>query len=218
MRTGLLTTGKIYDVLIEKTSMYQVVDNEGNETWHMKSKFEVVKEANQMFKVGDIVKGKNNSPYYFTNIDMTKAKVLDVSSTGNNNIYIEILEHKKFPEKKGHTYWVNSKHFELVAPVETVKYKGEEYITENRAGEIVLVPVLDVESNKRFDDKFKADRVIWNRAKGTTTIHYTIGSGSKVHTMTAQVKPGDTFDKQKGFEVCCIKARIRIWQDKLSKY
>lgn len=56
------------------------------------------------FKIGDIITGLPHNGYHVTNENMIKAKVL---STFNNNMEIEVLEHKVC-DKVGHTYVVDN--------------------------------------------------------------------------------------------------------------
>ena len=63
------------------------------------------------FKVGDIVKGISDQ-YCYTNYDMTKGKVITVYD--EENIEVEILEHKTEKGRIGNRYDVASKHFERI--------------------------------------------------------------------------------------------------------
>lgn len=46
-----------------------------------------------MFRVGDYIKGKESSPYGYTNKDMTLAVVIDINESCYEDIVIRVLEH-----------------------------------------------------------------------------------------------------------------------------
>jgi len=63
------------------------------------------------FKVGDLIRGINKE-YSITDIDMTKARVIEVYN--GEQIRLEILEHKTRKEEVGKQYDVESEYFELI--------------------------------------------------------------------------------------------------------
>lgn len=74
--------------------------------------FEIVKEAEVRFKVGDIVKGRSGvERYRITNESMTRAEVIDVFE---DRMIIRVLEHETHPNFVGGEFSVEMEYFELV--------------------------------------------------------------------------------------------------------
>lgn len=74
--------------------------------------FELVKEAEVRFKVGDIVKGKSGvKRYRITDESMTRAEVIDVFE---DRMIIRVLEHETRPNFVGEEFSVEMEFFELV--------------------------------------------------------------------------------------------------------
>ena len=111
-----------------------------------------LQEVKQMkFRVGDIIKGTDESGYNITNANMTKGKVIGVCNgdfEGEDDIRIEILEHTN-EGCVGDKYPVKSKYFELVEPApfgksdlkvgQKVRYRnGGEHIVLRRDDEMVF--------------------------------------------------------------------------------
>lgn len=86
-----------------------------NFTFLNAEEYELIKEKKEMkntnkFKVGDIICGKDCTPYSHTNKDMTKGKVTAIKEGG---IEVKILEHKN-SSYVGQSYWVDPDFFDLV--------------------------------------------------------------------------------------------------------
>lgn len=52
---------------------------------------QTVEEAKDMFRLGDIVRGKGNLPYGITNEDMLEGQIVDILDI--NSIKIIVLDH-----------------------------------------------------------------------------------------------------------------------------
>lgn len=75
------------------------------------------------FKVGDLVKGTQNSPYNITDEDMTLGEVIEVYKEDEHrkdDICVKVLEHRRSREV-GHTFPVESQYFEPVEPARAPK-------------------------------------------------------------------------------------------------
>lgn len=74
--------------------------------------------ATPVFKVGDIVRGtkKGNGYYSITDINMTKAQVINCWYV-SNLIEVKIISHKTKPREVGERYTVHPEYFELVEAV-----------------------------------------------------------------------------------------------------
>ncbi len=82
------------------------------------------------FKVGDIVTATEGAPYYITDEDMTKGKVIEVY---HGDIRVKVLEHKTMPHEVGATYYVDAKHFELV---DIARFKVGDKVASLMDGEV----------------------------------------------------------------------------------
>lgn len=102
------------------------------------------------FKVGDIIKGKENKRYAVTDEDMKKAKVLEVNGS---NMQIKVIEHSNF-FVKGITYTVknSTEYFELIESKKFTKsdLKDGDIVTR-RDGKKGVVNMRD-EKIIRLDD------------------------------------------------------------------
>jgi RNase P/RNase MRP subunit p29 len=158
----------------------------------------------------------------------TVGEVVDIKPNGYIGLKFNVKNIRPYAHdcnghcKEGYGWYINKDFLQLAN--ETFVLGNVTYVmTEKRAdGSLIFVPSVEVEYDVRFDDKFKADKVVWDKAAGTTKIYYTSAFDKSkpptTFTQIARVKDGDIFDKKKGFEVCCLKARIKICQDRLSRY
>lgn len=85
----------------------------GQSRWNGRAdEFELVKEEEVRFKVGDIVKGKSGvKRYRITDESMTRAEVIDVFE---DRMIIRVLEHETHPNFVGEEFSVEMEYFELV--------------------------------------------------------------------------------------------------------
>lgn len=104
------------------------------------------------FKVGDFVKGTNDSPYYVTDKNMTKGEVLEVSYDGER-ILVKVLEHEtqKFLSTGWDEHWVDREYF--------VKIKDEDKASEIKIEEADGGTYITIENKYTIFTKAKPSQI-----------------------------------------------------------
>ena len=70
-------------------------------------------EDSPIFKVGDVITGKEPNDYYFTNNE----SVLIVEGIEGEYIRVKVIGHRLFPDEVGKDYLVEPKHFKLITDI-----------------------------------------------------------------------------------------------------
>jgi hypothetical protein len=181
-----------------------------------------------MIKVGDRIRMIEDDDYVTVGMTGTVRETRHFNGE-RQNLAVEF--DKPFPYghscdgicEPGHGHYVRSSRVELISEekeMEKVTVAGKDYfVSKGENGELVLKPIISEEFGKKFDDKFTADKVIYNEEARTVTIEYTSDFDKTkpptTKTQTYAFQKNEKFDGELGFKICCIKAKIEILNDRL---
>lgn len=235
-----LVKDEIYEVEREYNNFgrpfYDVIRKDGRDGkgWYQ-SRFEIIKEEETGMKIGDRVMVTKGYDSAMRGMEGTIVVLEDDRLVLHPRLGVRM--DKEFCGghdlmQGGHKYcadgygqWIPESNLEVIIKEEVLMEKvtvaGKVYFVTGTGdnGELILKPAKDEETNKKFDDKFTADKVMYDAEAKTVTVEYTSDFDKTkppvTKTQTYVFQKGEIFNREVGFEICAIKARLEIWEDRL---